>query len=164
MDPERKRTIYTLCGVVLIIALAVFLINGGGTGEPPKLTVSNELGNKISAQRGTYSWKNGSSDVTADSAGPMGLYNQGHLPHIEPSENDGCSLTLKFGAKPATVDVVIYPAEAAQIEDYTSMIYRETAGYLSDYKFTVPSDGIYIVNVRATWAKGEAYYYFYTTP
>ena len=44
------------------------------------------------------------------------------------------------------------------------MMLREIAGYLSDYKFTVPDDGIYIVDVSATWANGGCHYYFYTTP
>ena len=166
MDAEKKRTIFTLFGIAVIILAAVLITRGGKLSEPPRLTVSNEYGNKISAQRGTYSWKHGSSDVTADSAGPLALYDQGELQGIEASENDDYSLTLKFGSKPQTVTVVIYPVDAAQNEDYTTMIYRETAGYLSDYRFTLPadSDERFIVSVLATWSSGEAYYYFYTHP
>ena len=166
MDPEKKKAIFTICCIVVIILAAVLLIFGGRQSEPPRLTVSNEYGIKISAQRGTYSWKHGSSNVYADSSGPLALYNLGELLGIEASENDDHSLILKFSSRPQSVAVVIYPVSAAATEDYTTMIHRETAGYLSDYKFTIPSDTDerYIVNVYASWAQGEAYYYFYTTP
>ncbi|MBO4861493.1 MAG: hypothetical protein J5535_01170 [Firmicutes bacterium] len=163
---ERNRTVFILCGIVVIILAAVLLVFGGKQSEPPKLTVSNEYGNKISAQRGTYNWKHGSSDVIADSAGPLALYNLGELPGIEASENDDYSLTLKFGKDPQSVTVVIYPVSAARTEDYTTIMQREPVGKQSEYKFSIPSDSDerFVVSVLATWTEGEAYYYFYTTP
>ena len=44
------------------------------------------------------------------------------------------------------------------------MIPREVTAGPSGYKFTVPQDGIYIVEVYAKYEKGNCYYYFYTTP
>ena len=161
----KKQTIITAAGLVVIIAAAILIIGGLPGSEPPGLTVSNEYGSKISAQRGTYSWKpNLSTSVEADSAGPLYLYKLGELRGIEPSENDDYSLSLKFGNAPQSVTVVIYPESAVATEDYSSMIKRPVSGIVSGYMFTVPSDGIYIVNVLATWSKGESYYYFYTTP
>ena len=60
--------------------------------------------------------------------------------------------------------MAVYPESAADAQDYGRMMSRETTAYRSGYKFTVPSDGIFIVHVYASWSKGECYYEFYTTP
>ena len=160
---KKQAIIVVVCFVVIIAA--VILITGGLPGsKPPGLTVSNEYGNKISAQRGTYTWQvTGSGTEIADSAGPLYLYKLGELPGIEPSENDDYSLNLKFDNAPQTVTVVIYPESAAATVDYGAMILRPVSGTVSGYLFTVPSDSVYIVSVLATWSKGECYYYFYVT-
>ena len=168
MDPEKKRAIFTVCCIAVIIIAAVLLIFGGGHSEPPMLNVSNETGNVIKAQRGAYSWKTGSlsggSQVIADSPGPLHLYKIHGLAYIKPSENDDCSLTLKFGKDPETVSIEIYPESAADAQDYGKMIPREVTAGSSGYRFTVPQDGIYIVDVCAAWAKGYCHYYFYSKP
>ena len=162
---QKRATIITICLFAVIIAAIVLVFNGGlPGGKPPELKVSNELNNTITAQQGTYSWQSGRGHIIADSMGPLGLYKLGELKGIEPSENDDYSLSLKFGKNPESVAVVIYPESAATTEDNSTMISRPVSGPLSGYKFTVPSDGIYIVNVHATWSKGDCYYYFYTTP
>ena len=147
MDAERKKAIVTISLIVLVIAaiVLVFTIRSGGS-KPPKLTVSNELGQKITAQQGTYTWKSGSSSIAADSRGPLGLYVLGELKGIEPSENDDLSLSLQFGAVPQTVNVVIYPESAAATEDYEAGIRRDVTGSRCEYRTTVPQDGVYIVN------------------
>ena len=164
MDPQKKKAIFTICGIVVIILAVVLLVFGGKQSDPPTLTVSNEYGIKIRAQRGTYSWRRGSSYVTADSEGPLALYDLGELPHIEASENDDHSLILKFSSIPQSVIAGICPESAAEGGDCGKMIPRDVTGGPSGYKFTVPDDGIYIVDVSATWANGGCHYYFYTTP
>lgn len=161
---KAGRTAIIVCCIAVVILAAVFLLKGDSS-KPPKLTVSNELGVEITATLGTYSWKTGlTSNVTSDSPGPLHRYKAHVLPHIEPSKSDDYSLILSFDTKPDSVAVAIYPESAADAQDYGRMMSRETSGYLSGYKFTVPSDGIYIVHVYASWSKGECYYEFYATP
>ena len=165
MDPEKKKAVFTICCFAVIILAAVLLIRGGRLSEPPGLKVSNEYGIKISAQRGTYSWQTSrTSDVNADSAGPLRLYNLGELQGTEASENDDYSLILEFGKDPDSVSVVIYPKSAAASENYEARIQRDVSPKMSGYRFTIPEDGIYIVEVFAKWEKGSCFYYFYTTP
>lgn len=167
MDPEKKKTIFTICCIAVIIVAAVLLVFGGRQSEPPMLKISNGTDSEIEAQRGTYSWKTGGlfgeSQVTADSPGPLHLYKIHGLAQIKPSENDDCSLTLKFDKDPESVSIEIYSESAADAQDYGKMIPREVTAGPSEYKFTVPQDGIYIVDVCATWTNGCCHYYFYTT-
>ena len=165
MEPEKKKTVFTICCFAVIILAAVLLIRGGRLSEPPGLKVSNEYGNKISAQRGTYSWQTSpTSDVNADSAGPLRMYNLDELQGIETSENDDYSLILEFGKDPDSVSAVIYPKSAAATEDYSSAVRRDVAYSRTGYRFTTPDDRVYIVEVFAKWKKGSCFYYFYTTP
>ncbi|MBQ9825876.1 MAG: hypothetical protein IJM61_01680 [Firmicutes bacterium] len=165
MDPEKKKVVFTICCFAVIILAAVLLIKGGSLSEPPGLKVSNEYGIKISAQRGTYSWQTSrTSDVNADSAGPLRLYNLGELQGTEASENDDYSLMLEFGKDPDSVSVVIYPKSAAATEDYSSAIQRDVTTSRTGWRFTIPEDDVYIVEVYAKYEKGNCYYYFYTTP
>lgn len=163
MDPEKKRTIFTICCIAVIIIAAVLLAFGGRQSEPPGLTVSNELGQKIKAQRGTYTWKTGGGSVVADSPGPLALYGRGELKDIETSENDDYSLKLYFNKEPNSVAVAIYPESAAATQDHEARIRRDVTGSRGEYRFTVPHDGVFIVEVFAEWEKGNCYYYFYTT-
>jgi hypothetical protein len=163
MDPEKKKTIFTICCIAVIIVAAVLLVFGGRQSEPPKLTVSNEYGNKIEAQQGTYSWTDGNRTIFADSQGSLGLYNLGELKSIETSENDDYSLDLKFGTAPESISVAIYPKSAAETNDYGAMITPPVSGSLAEYKFRTPDDSIYIVEVYAKYEKGNCHYYFYTT-
>ena len=164
MDAERKKAIVTISLIVLVIAaiVLVFTIQGGGS-KPPKLTVSNELGQRITAQQGTYTWKSGSSSIAADSSGPLALYGRGELKDIETSENDDYSLKLYFNKEPNSVAVAIYPESAAATQDHDTRILRDVTGSRGEYRFTVPHDGVFIVEVFAEWEKGNCYYYFYTT-
>ena len=162
---KKQQKIIIICLAAVIIAASVIVFIAGRKDDPPKLTVSNELGIEISARLGTYTWKTGlTSDESSDSLGPLFHYKAHVLPHIEASENDNYSLTLEFDKKPDSVAVAVYPESAADAQDYGRMMSRETAAYRSGYKFTVPSDGIFIVHVYASWSKGECYYEFYTTP
>ena len=162
---KKQQKIIIICLAAVIIAAAVIVFIAVRKDGPPKLTVSNELGDEISARLGTYTWKTGiSSNVTSDSPGPLFHYKAHVLPRIEPSENDNYSLTLEFDKQPDSVAVAIYSESASDAQDYGRMMSREAAAYGSGYKFTVPSDGIYIVHVYASWSKGECYYEFYTTP
>ena len=161
---QKKSTIITICLFAVIIAAIVYVFTSGlPGGKPPALKVSNELGISITAQQGTFSWQQGSSHITADSQGPLGLYKLGELKGIEPSENDDQSLRLSFGKAPETVSVTIYPESSAAKGDYTTGISREVSGTDTEYRFTVPSDDLYIVEVHAAWSKGDCSYYFYTT-
>ena len=161
---QRKGTIITICLFAVIIAAIVYVFTSGlPGGKPPALKVSNELGISITAQQGTFSWHSGNSSITADSQGPLGLYKLGELTGIEPSENDDQSLRLSFGKAPETVSVTIYPESSAAKGDYTTGISREVSGTDTEYRFTVPSDDLYIVEVHAAWSKGDCSYYFYTT-
>ena len=162
---KTRSVIITICCFAVIILAAVLLIKGGSLSEPPGLKVSNEYGIKISAQRGTYSWQTSrTSDVNADSAGPLRLYNLGELQGTEASENDDYSLILEFGKDPDSVSVVIYPKSAAATEDYSSAIQRDVTTSRTGWRFTIPEDDVYIVEVYAKYEKGNCYYYFYTTP
>ena len=162
---KTRSVIITICCFAVIILAAVLLIKGSSLNEPPGLKVSNEYGIKISAQRGTYSWQTSrTSDVNADSAGPLRLYNLGELQGTEASENDDYSLILEFGKDPDSVSVVIYPKSAAATEDYSSALQRDVTTSRTGWRFTIPEDDVYIVEVFAKWEKGNCYYYFYTTP
>ena len=162
---KKQQKIIIICLAAVIIAASVIVFIAGRKDDPPKLTVSNELGIEISARLGTYTWKTGlTSDESSDSVGPLFHYKAHVLPHIEASENDNYSLTLEFDKKPDSVAVAVYPESAADAQDYGRMIPREVTANSSVYKFTVPSDGIFIVHVYASWSRGECYYEFYTTP
>ena len=164
MDPQKKKAIFTICCIVVIILAAVLLVFGGRQSEPPKLTVSNEYGNKISAQRGTFSWEtgglSGGSQVLADSAGPLYLYKLGELEGIEPSENDSFSLTLEFGSAPKSVSAVAYPESSVETDDITSFTELKVSGN----KLYIPTDDVYIIEIWAEFGKGKCSYYFYTKP
>ena len=164
MDPEKKRTIFTLCAIAVVILAAVLITRGVKLSEPPKLTVSNEYGNKISAQRGTFSWEtgglSGGSQVLADSAGPLYLYKLGELEGIEPSENDNFSLTLKFGSTPKSVSAVASPESSVETDDITSFTELKVSGN----KLYIPTDDVYIIEVWAEFSEGKCWYYFYTKP
>ena len=153
-----KRTIIIICIALLLIA-AIFLFNGTLLkNEPPGLKVSNGS-SEISASQGTYTWQTGiSSWVNSDSMGPLELYNLGRLEQIKPAEDS--SFSLKFDNRPGSVSVVIYPESSAAAEDYGSAMLRNVSGS----SFTVPTDGVYIINVLAKWSRGECYYYFCSTP
>ena len=126
--------------------------------KPPGLKVSNGI-DEIDAKQGTYSWRYGrDSGVDADSIGPLACYTQGLLSQIKPAA-DG-RLSLDFEKAPQTVEASVYPESSAASEDYDSIQLRDMSGMT----FTVPSDGMYIVNIHAIWDQGDCYYYFYTAP
>lgn len=160
---KKRGIIIIICLAVLVLA-AVFLLKGDDPSKPPKLTVSNEYGQTIKAQQGTYTWKNGSNSIVADSSGPLSLYARGELKGIETSENDDYSLKLYFKKEPKSVSVEIYPESAAATLDHEARIQRDVTGSRGEYRFTIPQDGVYIVEVFAEWEKGSCCYYFYTTP
>ncbi len=160
---KTRSVIITICCFAVLILGAFLLARGDDIPKPPKLTVSNEYGQKIDAQQGTYNWNDGNRTIFADSRGPLGLYNLGELKGIETSENDDLSLDLKFGKAPESISVAIYPKSAAEKEDYGAMISPPVSGSLAEYKFRTPDDSIYIVEVYAKYEKGNCYYYFYTT-
>ncbi|MBQ2311574.1 MAG: hypothetical protein II185_03360 [Firmicutes bacterium] len=161
---KTRSVIITICCFDVLILGAALLVRGDDIPKPPKLTVSNEYGQKIEAQQGTYSWTDGNRTIFADSQGPLGLYNLGELKSIETSENDDYSLDLKFGTAPESISVAIYPKSSAETNDYGAMITPPVSGSLAEYKFRTPDDSIYIVEVYAKYEKGNCYYYFYTTP
>ena len=126
--------------------------------KPPGLKVSNGT-DEIDALQGTYSWRYGrDSGVDADSIGPLACYTQGLLEQIKPG--DGGLLSLDFEKAPQTVEASVYPENSAASEDYGAIQLLDMSGMT----FTVPSDGVYIVNIHAIWDQGDCYYYFYTAP
>ena len=162
---KAKRIVIAICCFAVLVLIAALLINSGDPSKPPKLTVSNEYGEKVKALQGTYSWQTGpTSGINVDSIGPLALYDRGELQYAESSENDDYSLILTFGKRPEYVSVLVYPESAAAAEDYEARIQRDVSPKMSGYRFTIPEDGMcYIVEVFAKWKKGTCAYYFYTS-
>ena len=72
---KKQQKIIIICLAAVIIAASVIVFIAGRKDDPPKLTVSNELGIEISARLGTYTWKTGlTSDESSDSLGPLFNY------------------------------------------------------------------------------------------
>ena len=162
---KERKAVMTVGCMALIAIIAALVLKFFLTGsEPPEVRISNGSDTAVTF-RGSYEWKTGivgGSWKSVDTLGPLELYEQGKLEGIEPA-GDG-SFSLKFGMIPDSVDVVIFPEDSAAAGDYGAMISRDVSGAVSGYMFTVPRDGVYIINILAVWDRGSCYYYCYSTP